>query len=70
MYDESSTEPPWIQTMGGPAALPRSSQCRRTPLGRSCSGRTRAQTVFRRSKRRANTDIEYVQIQYTTAMKR
>ena len=38
MDDESSTEPPWIQTTGGFAGWPASRQCRRTPLASVISG--------------------------------
>jgi hypothetical protein len=38
MNDESSTDPPWIQTMGGSAGFPASRQCRRTPFDSVVSG--------------------------------
>src|SRR5262245_40085786 len=38
MDDESSTEPPWIHTIGDFAGSPASRQCRRTPLARTRSG--------------------------------
>src|SRR5262249_61741329 len=38
MNDESSTEPPWIHTMGGYLGSPASRQSRRTPVGSTTSG--------------------------------
>ena len=42
MDEESSTEPPWIHTIGGLPGSPASRQCRRTPLGKTRSGIKRA----------------------------
>jgi len=42
MKDESSTEPPWIQTTGGLEGAPASRQWRRTPLSSVISGRSEA----------------------------
>src|SRR5512138_2210712 len=44
MTEESSTEPPWIHTTTGGETValgpsPASRQCRRTPVGRTTSGR-------------------------------
>src|SRR5215472_192555 len=46
--EESSTDPPWIQTTTGPAGWPASLQWRRTPVGRTISGR--AEPLLQRAR--------------------